>query len=85
VHGIPKQNLESKLNKYLNEAIYPIIVFVRYPDHRFRYMGEFMRLPKYDCTFDLYDKDVYSFGLVSKNIDTVENIICEILSFTSHN
>ena len=32
---IKKQNLESKLNKHVNKELFPIHVFVRYPEHTF--------------------------------------------------
>jgi len=82
IKSIPKQSLESKLNKHVNEAIFPIHVFVRYPKHHFQYLGEFIRLPKYDETIIINDKDVYLFGLVSKNIELTETIIHKIMSIS---
>jgi len=79
---IPKQSLESKLNKHVNEAIFPIHVFVKYPEQYFQYLGEFIRLPKYDETINIDGKDIYLFGLVSKNIELTEMIIRKIMSIS---
>jgi hypothetical protein len=72
-------NLESKLNKCVNLNIYPIYIFVRYPEKYFRFMGEFVRLPKYDEKIvDKDGKEIFIFSLISKNIDLVMPYINEI-------
>ncbi len=72
-------SLESRLNRHVNLNIYPIFLFVRYPDRTFRFMGEFVRLPKYDRGYFVNEgKEGYMFALISKNIDSIERFIDEI-------
>lgn len=73
------QNMETKLNKSVNESLYPMHVYVRYPGQRYRFMGEFIRIPKYDEWVELDGKYVKKFGLISKNIEAVEPIIKEMI------
>jgi len=71
-------SMDSKLNRHVNLNIFPIYLFVRYPDKSFRFMGEFVRLPKYDEKHVSDGKDVYVFALISKNIDKIEGYVSEI-------
>jgi len=74
------QNLESPLNKHVNEAIFPIHVFLCYPDSRYRYMGEFIRTPQHDKWVELDGKKVISFGLISKDIEKTKQIIIKMMN-----
>jgi len=73
------QNLNSNLNKHVNEGIFPIYVYVCYPNNTYRYMGEFVRVPQYDEWVELDGKKIISFGLISKNINETERIITEMI------
>ncbi len=75
---IKRINLESRLNKYVNEGIYPIYLFARYPDTSFRFLGEFVRLPKYDVRVIDGENESYVFALISKNIASIEKYVDEI-------
>ncbi len=74
-----RQNLNSKLNGALNDGKYPIYVYVRYPGPKYRFMGRFTRLPKYDEELNYHEKVIYRFGLISNNIDATESIIRELI------
>lgn len=74
--SISKINLDSRLNKHVNLNIFPIFLFVRYPNKTFRFMGEFIRLPRYDRGYFVSEgKEGYMFALISKNIDSIEDYI----------
>ncbi len=73
-------NLESRLNRFVNLNIYPIYIFVRYPDKTFRFMGEFVRLPEYDERKMVNGYEVYVFALISKNVEAIEGTVREIKS-----
>lgn len=76
---VTEQTLHSKLNKSVNDGVHPINVYIRYPDKRYRFMGEFARVPKYDEWIELDGKRVIVFGLMSKNIKETEAIIKEMM------
>ncbi len=71
-------NLNSRLNMYVNTGQYPIFLFVRYPSKSFRYMGEFIRLSRYDSKYMDNDLEVYHFALISKNIEAIDSYVKEI-------
>ncbi len=73
--SIPKQNINSRLNSAVNTGVYPIHVYIRHPNHVFRYMGEFIRCREYDEELENGGKIIYRFGLISKNIDVIAPIL----------
>ena len=84
VSSISKINLDSRLNRHVNLNIYPIYLFVRYPAKTFRFMGEFICLPKYDRGLFVSDgKEGYMFALISKIIDLIEQYVNEIKTMSS--
>lgn len=80
--GVPSSvtsvNLNSKLNMFVNLGIYPIFLFVRFPDKTYKYMGEFIRLSKYDEDYVLNGYQVYVFALISKNINAIQDTVSDI-------
>ena len=84
IKEIRTQNLQSRLNRHVNMAVYPIHVFSLDPYFkqytRYMYLGEFSRAKEYDKIVEVDGKNVYSFGLRSKNVDRIHNHITEIIS-----
>ena len=72
---ILKQNINSRLNSAVNTGRYPIYVYIRHPNHEFRYMGEFSRCTEYDEELTNRGKTIYRFGLISKDVDAVAPIL----------
>ena len=77
---VEEQSLSVQENDILNKGSYPIHVYLYYQKGKYRYLGTFSRLPKYDDVLVYNEKRMHRFGLISNNIDTVHSYIDEIIS-----
>lgn len=65
---VKEQNLNSMLNKHVNEELCPIYVMLN-DGERYISLGRFSRLSKYDDFVTINGKKIYRFGLISRNIE----------------
>ena len=77
-----KQNLNSRLNKAVNEGTYPIQVYARIDAGMYRYLGLFKRIPALDKELIYEGRTIYQFGLVSTNIDSSSKYIEDIIELS---
>ena len=78
--NIPAQNLKVAENKILNEGSRPIFVYLRIKASKYIFLGEFIRVPKYDDEIEYDGKIMYRFGLISSNISAIRHIVMNLIN-----
>lgn len=71
---VSRQNLDSRLNRHVNEEIYPIYVLID-GGHYYISLGRFTRASEYDQWLTIKSKEVYRFGLMSVNPKAVTSLL----------
>ena len=66
-------------NKILNEGSRPIFIYLRIKANKYIFLGEFIRVAKYDDEIEYDGKRMYRFGLISNNISAIRHIVMNVI------